>query len=181
MTKHIDVEALRDWLDRGEPVTVVDVRSAESRAEWSIPGSVHIDAYADLRQGHPGPLADADLPADRPIVTVCNAGKMSETAADALTNRGFTVQSLTGGMKAWSVAWNAARVFLSDTRAQVIQLRRTGKGCLSYLVTSGDEAVVVDPSLSAETYVEFARRSNARITHVLGAESGLQVQRLVGW
>ena len=167
MTTHIDVEALRDWLDRGEPVTVVDVRSAEARAEWSIPGSVHIDAHADLRQGRPGPLADAQLPADRPIVTVCNAGKMSETAADVLANRGFAVQSLTGGMKAWSLAWNAARVFVLDTPAQVIQIRRTGKGCLSYLVTSGDEAVVIDPSLSPEIYLEFARRANAHITQVL--------------
>lgn len=167
MTKHIDVEGLRDWLDRGEPVTVVDVRSAEARAEWSIPGSVHIDAYGDLRQGRPGPLADAELPADRPVVTVCNAGKMSETAADLLASRGFAVQSLTGGMKAWSLAWNAARVFVLDTPAQIIQIRRTGKGCLSYLVTSGDEAVVIDPSLDSEVYVEFARRANARITHVL--------------
>ncbi|MGH9220706.1 MAG: MBL fold metallo-hydrolase [Vicinamibacterales bacterium] len=167
MTKHIDVDVLRDWLDRGEPVTVVDVRSAEARAEWSIPGSVHIDAYADLRQGRPGPLADADLPADRPLVTVCNAGKMSQTAADVLANRGFDVQSLTGGMKAWSLAWNAARVFLLDTPAQVIQIRRTGKGCLSYLVTSDEEAAVIDPSLSPDRYLEFARRANVRITHVL--------------
>ena len=167
MTKHIDVDGLRDWLDRREPVTVVDVRSAEARAEWSIPGSVHVDAYADLRQGRPGPLADAELPANRPIVTVCNAGKMSETAADVLANRGFSVQSLTGGMKAWSLAWNAARVFLLDTPAQVIQIRRTGKGCLSYLVASDGEAAVIDPSLSPDIYVEFARRANMGIKHVL--------------
>jgi glyoxylase-like metal-dependent hydrolase (beta-lactamase superfamily II)/rhodanese-related sulfurtransferase len=148
-------------------VTVVDVRSADSRAEWSIPGSIHIDAYADLREGRPGPLADAQLPADRPIVTVCNAGKMSETATEMLTNRGFTVHSLIGGMKAWSLAWNGARVFLSETRAQVIQIRRTGKGCLSYLVISGNEAAVIDPSVSADVYVELANRSNARIRHVL--------------
>ena len=167
MTKHIDVAVLRDWLDRGQPVTVVDVRSADVRTEWSIPGSVHIDAYAELRQGRPGPLADAELPAGRPIVTVCNTGKMSETAADVLANRGFDVYSLTGGMKAWSLAWNAARVFLPDTPAQVIQIRRTGKGCLSYLVTSGEEAAVIDPSLSPGIYIEFARRANVRITHVL--------------
>jgi glyoxylase-like metal-dependent hydrolase (beta-lactamase superfamily II)/rhodanese-related sulfurtransferase len=167
MTKHIDVATLRDWLDEGQPVTVVDVRSADARAEWSIPGSIHVDAYAELRQGRPGSLATASLPADRPIVTVCNAGKMSEIAADALTGRGLDARSLVGGMKAWSLAWNGARAFLIGSRAQVIQLRRTGKGCLSYLVTSGNEAVVIDPSLSPDTYVEFAHRSHARITHVL--------------
>jgi glyoxylase-like metal-dependent hydrolase (beta-lactamase superfamily II)/rhodanese-related sulfurtransferase len=167
MTKHIDVETLRDWLDEGRPVTVVDVRSAGVRAEWSIPGSIHVDAYAELRHGRPGPLATRQLPADRPIVVVCNAGKMSEVAADALSGRGLDARSLAGGMNAWSLAWNAARVFLIGARAQVIQLRRTGKGCLSYLVTSGNEAVVIDPSLSPDTYDVFAHRANARITQVL--------------
>lgn len=167
MTTHIDVATLRDWLDQGRPVTVVDVRSADARAEWSIPGSIHVDAYAELRQGRPGPLATERLPADRPLVTVCNAGKMSEIAADALTGRGLDARSLVGGMKAWSLAWNAARAFLNDARTHVIQIRRTGKGCLSYLVTSGNEAVVIDPSVSPDTYEELARRSNARITHVL--------------
>jgi rhodanese-related sulfurtransferase len=69
MTNHIDVTTLRDWLDQGKPVTVVDVRSADARTEWSIPGSVHVDAYADLRQGRPGPLATENLPADRFIST----------------------------------------------------------------------------------------------------------------
>jgi glyoxylase-like metal-dependent hydrolase (beta-lactamase superfamily II) len=167
MTNHIDVTTLRDWLDEGKPVAVVDVRSADARAEWSIPGSIHIDAYAELKQGRPGPLAIESLPIDRPIVTVCNAGRMSEIAANALTERGLDARSLVGGMKAWSLAWNAARVFLIDASAQVIQIRRTGKGCLSYLVTSGDEAAVIDPSISAETYHELARRANARIKYVL--------------
>jgi glyoxylase-like metal-dependent hydrolase (beta-lactamase superfamily II)/rhodanese-related sulfurtransferase len=167
MSTHIDVTTLRDWLDERRPVTVVDVRSADARAEWSIPGSVHVDAYAELREGRPGPLATESFPADRPIVTVCNAGRMSEIAADALIGRGLDARSLVGGMKGWSLAWNAARTFLIGAPAQALQIRRTGKGCLSYLVTSGNEAVVIDPSVSPETYDEFARRSNVRITHVL--------------
>src|SRR5688572_5605924 len=123
MTKHIDVTTLRDWLDEGRPVTVVDVRSADARAEWSIPGSIHVDAYAELKQGLPGPLAVDNFAPDTPIVTVCNAGKMSEVAADALTERGLDARSLVGGMKAWSLAWNAARVFLIDARAQIMQIR----------------------------------------------------------
>ena len=43
-------------------------------------------------------------------------------------------------MKAWSVAWNTAHVPLAETSARVIQVRRTGKGCLSYVVGSGNEA-----------------------------------------
>jgi rhodanese-related sulfurtransferase len=48
----IDSKTLRDMLDRGEPVTVVDVRKAEDHAEWSVPGSVNLDAH-DRWRGAP--------------------------------------------------------------------------------------------------------------------------------
>jgi hypothetical protein len=32
--KTIDVETLRDWLDSGRPVTVLDVRSAAQTCRW---------------------------------------------------------------------------------------------------------------------------------------------------
>jgi glyoxylase-like metal-dependent hydrolase (beta-lactamase superfamily II) len=167
MTNHIDVATLRDWLDQGKLVTVIDVRSADARAEWSIPGSVHIDAYADLRQGRPGPLATEHLPSNQPIVTVCNAGKMSEIAADTLTARGFDARSLSGGMKAWSLAWNSATVPVGGTPAHVTQIRRTGKGCLSYLVTSNGVAAAIDASLDPDVYIGLAKRANASIRYVL--------------
>ena len=46
----IDAETLRRWLDEGLPVTVLDVRRGMYRAEWSIPGSIHVDAYRRLSQ-----------------------------------------------------------------------------------------------------------------------------------
>lgn len=167
MTKQIDAETLREWLDRREPVTVLDIRTDEDRAQWAIPGSLHVNAYEALRAEHPGPLAEVELPADRPVVTICNAGRVSQTAADVLGARGFDARSLAGGMKAWSLAWNAAEVPLSDAGARVIQVRRTGKGCLSYIVGAAGEAAVIDPSVSADVYVGLARQHRWSIRHVL--------------
>jgi rhodanese-related sulfurtransferase len=45
MTKQIEAETLREWLDTRQPVTVLDIRTDEDRAQWAIPGSVHVDAY----------------------------------------------------------------------------------------------------------------------------------------
>src|SRR5215470_8024920 len=106
----IDVETLREWLAEGKPVMVLDVRSSEDRAQWSIPGSVHMDAYAALKEGRLGALDQLTIPADRPIVTVCNKGKVSQIAADVLEGKGARVLSLDGGMQAWSLAWNTAEV-----------------------------------------------------------------------
>ncbi|HKW00032.1 MAG TPA: MBL fold metallo-hydrolase [Vicinamibacterales bacterium] len=163
----IDAETLRDWLETRRPVTILDVRTDEDRAQWTIPGSVHLNAYDALRLGQAGPLADHEFPLDRPIVTVCHAGRVSQTAAELLARRGMDARSLAGGMKAWSLAWNTAVVPLGDPSIHVIQVRRTGKGCLSYIVASGGEAAVIDPSLPPEIYLDLARRHGWPVRHVI--------------
>lgn len=145
-------ESLRALLDRGEPVTVLDVRRAEDRAGWAIPGSIHIDAYDALRSGDPNSLGALDLPEASPVVTVCNLGKTSMIAAEQLRARGVQALSLAGGMKAWSLAWNTAEVPVPESDVRVVQVRRTGKGCLSYVIGSGDRAAVIDASLDPEIY-----------------------------
>ena len=70
-------------------------------------------------------------------------------------------------MKAWSLAWNSAEAPLPDSSAQVVQVRRTGKGCLSYLIGSDGEAAVIDPSLDPEIYLALARQRGWRISHML--------------
>ena len=85
---------------------------------------------------------------DAPVVTICGAGKVSLTAMEQLRARGYDARSLTGGMKAWSLAWNSAEVPVPGSAATVIQVRRTGKGCLSYLIGNDGQAVVIDAALA---------------------------------
>jgi glyoxylase-like metal-dependent hydrolase (beta-lactamase superfamily II)/rhodanese-related sulfurtransferase len=167
MTRQIDADTLREWLDGQRPVTVLDIRTDEDRRQWAIPGSIHLNAYEALRTGEAGPLADVSLPPDRPVVTVCNAGLVSQTAADLLSKRGLDARSLAGGMKAWSLAWNTAEVRLTDASVRIIQVRRTGKGCLSYLVGSDGDAAVIDPSLPPDVYLDLARHHGWRVQYVL--------------
>ncbi len=167
MSKQIEAQTLRDWLDTQQAVTVLDIRTDDDYAQWAIPGSLHVNAYEALRNGQPGALADLALPSDRPVVTVCNAGKVSQTAADVLATRGFDARSLAGGMKAWSLAWNAADVRLADHSVHVIQVRRTGKCCLSYIVAAEGEAVVIDPSVAPDVYLEIAQEHQWSIQHVV--------------
>jgi glyoxylase-like metal-dependent hydrolase (beta-lactamase superfamily II)/rhodanese-related sulfurtransferase len=167
MTKTIEANTLRDWLESHEPVIVLDVRSDEDRAQWAIPGSLHINAYEALKAGQPGALAGAILPRDRPVITVCNAGRVSQTAAAILADRGLDARTLVGGMKSWSLAWNTADISLQDSTVQILQVRRTGKGCLSYLVGSDGDAAVIDPSLPVDIYVDLAHRRGWTIRYVL--------------
>jgi glyoxylase-like metal-dependent hydrolase (beta-lactamase superfamily II) len=163
----IDVGALREMLERGEPVTVLDVRPENQRTEWSIPGSVHFDAYGALKANDPSAMEGADLPEGSPVVTVCAAGNSSAVTAEQLRGRGVEAYTLEGGMKAWSMAWNTAEVSVPGTEAKVIQVRRTGKGCLSYLIGWGEEAAVIDASLDPEVYVSLANSQGWKVTRVL--------------
>lgn len=136
---------------------VLDVREPGEVAQWAIAGSVNIP-LGELGS-HVG-----ELPTDREIVTVCASGNRSSYAADALARAGFHVANLHGGMAAWGEVYDSVTVDLDQVR--VIQVRRRGKGCLSYLVGAGGEAVVIDPSLELSVYTELAEEHDWRITHV---------------
>ncbi len=162
----IDVDTLRTWLEEGKPVTVLDVRPASERAEWAIPESIHIDAYDALKAHDPHALAHLTLPENIPVVTVCAAGKTSLLAAELLLEQGIQAFSLEGGMKAWSLAWNVAEVSGAGDNVHVLQVRRTGKGCLSYLIGANDEAFVIDASLDPQVYLDLASQHSWQITSV---------------
>jgi rhodanese-related sulfurtransferase len=87
----IDAGTLRRWLDEGRPVIVLDVRRADDRVEWAIPGGIHVDAFQALKAGDPAALSEVDLPVDRPAVTVCGQGHTSRIAGGVIryTQVGF--------------------------------------------------------------------------------------------
>lgn len=113
-------------IEQRVPVNVLDVRPAEERAEWFIPGSIHCDAYQALKAGIASAMDDLTLPVTEPVVTVCSRGRTSAIATRLLRARGYDAYSLAGGMKSWSLAWNTAEVKASS--ATLVQVRRTGKG-----------------------------------------------------
>jgi glyoxylase-like metal-dependent hydrolase (beta-lactamase superfamily II) len=163
--EQVDVGTLQNWLEKGRPVTVLDIRTPEDRAQWFIPGSLHVNAYDALKAGDPHALEGVDLPKDSPVVTICNAGKVSQVAAEQINERGIQAFSLAGGMKSWSLAWNTAELELEN--AMVLQVRRTGKGCLSYMVASASEAVVIDASVDPSVYLHLAAERGWTIRYVL--------------
>lgn len=162
----ISVDDLRARLARGDPVTVLDIRPEQDHEEWHIPGSANLPVYDELKAGDPSGLEAVEDP-EGPVVTVCGAGLTAAQATQALRHRGIEALTLDGGLRAWSLAWNTAELTLGSGDTRVIQVRRTGKGCLSYLIGSHGQAVVVDPALDPEVYLAIAEDRGWTITHVL--------------
>lgn len=169
MSKTISLQTLQQWLSEGKPVDVIDARTPDDFDEWSIPGSRHADLFYEMKDGRFDGFLKIGIPADKPSVLVCYAGRTSGDAANFLCQCGFDAYSLEGGMQAWSLAWNKAE--LKTPSAQIVQIRRTGKGCLSYLVVSQGEALVIDPAIGVEDTLSLLESYGARLigiadTHV---------------
>ena len=103
MTQRNDIDArtLQEMLERGERVTLVDVRKREQHAQGSIPGSVNFDAYDALKSGDERAMEALELPEDKRVVTFCNRGASGAVAAEQLRRRGYEAHSLEGGLEAW--------------------------------------------------------------------------------
>lgn len=161
----ISTDTLRTWLESGKDISLLAIRPIQERTEWFIPGSIYFNAYDKLKAHRPDALQGLHLEKTVPIVTICARGKTSLIAAEQLNEQGFEAYSLLEGMKGWSLSWNTAR--LSFPGFEVIQFRRTGKGCLSYLVVSNREALIVDASLPIETYEEFLVKEKLTLNYVI--------------
>lgn len=163
--KTIDTKTLRDWLETGKEVSIIDIRPIQERVEWYIPQSIHVNAYEKLKTKDKYAFQGLHLEKHIPVVVICAGGKTSLIGAEILQNQGFDAYSLEGGMKAWSLSWNTAKITFPNF--EIIQLRRTGKGCLSYIVISNNEAIIVDASLPADIYEQILEQENLALKCVI--------------
>jgi len=159
----ISASELQTLLEQGRPLTIVDIRRPDDR-EWTIPGSVAVDAYDAVNAGQLGALADLAFD-PRPLVMVCGRGGTARRAAELLRAQGVDALTLEGGMHAWSTAWNTAHAAVGGS--EIVQVRRTGKGCLSYLVASNGAAAVIDASLASDVYDELLKARGWRLVAVV--------------
>ena len=91
----LTAQALKDRLDAGEALTLLDVRSRDEWAAGHIPGVQHI--YLGLLE----PRLD-EVPSGLPIVVICKTGTRASAGASILLRRGRRdVYNLLGGMDAW--------------------------------------------------------------------------------
>jgi len=166
----ITAEQLKDGLGSATPPLVLDIRPPAEYEAWHIEGAINLPVYDSLKAGNVEEAVHAfeGLPTDRPLVAVCRAVFISQKAAHLLERMHKKVTSLQGGMRGWGAVWTEARIPLTSApTATLLQVRRNGKGCLSYVLIDGDQAAVVDPSVSTDAYLELVARHGARVTMVL--------------
>ncbi|MCP1660545.1 rhodanese-like domain-containing protein [Neisseria perflava] len=93
----LPVTRLKQWLDDGKPVRLLDVRTDEETQICALPDALHIPMNLI-------PLRHNELPDDDiPLVIYCHHGIRSLHTAMYLADVGFdNLYNLQGGIDAWS-------------------------------------------------------------------------------
>lgn len=88
-------EELKQRLEQGEALSIVDVREPEETAAGMVAGAVNIPLQ-EL------PARMAEIPKDQETILICRSGNRSGRAYEYLASQGYTrIVNMTGGMLAW--------------------------------------------------------------------------------
>ncbi len=152
-------------MDSGENLYILDVRTPEEYRSWKIsynkqvePSLVPLDKLSSAEQIR-------NIPRDMEVITVCSHGMRSKMAAEYLSQLGYNVKSIRGGMVAWNKVNDLALIPTNaDINLKIWQIRRISKGCMTYLISYFNDAIVIDPPCSsAASIYEIAKKNNLRI------------------
>lgn len=151
-----------------EDLFILDIRNEDAFEDWKIEGDnfeyLNIP-YFDLLDGVEEILSK--IPTDKEVLVVCAKENSSIMIGEMLVEAGREAAYLPGGMNAWSEHLEPIKVGDLANGGEMYQFVRIGKGCLSYAVISGDEAVIIDPVRFADVFTDFVKAKGATITNVL--------------
>lgn len=170
MVAGITIRELLARADAAEDFLLLDVRNQDEFAAWRVEARRPVETlhlpYFDFIEDADGSIAR--IPEGREVVVLCAKGGSSEMVAEMLADAGRRARNVEGGMVAYGNHLEARSLPLPPgSRHEIHQVLRRGKGCLSYVVRAGGEAVVVDPCRHVEFYEELVRGLDARIVLVL--------------
>ena len=156
----IGPEALKERIDSGDPVTLLDSRMSSDYEEWRIGGenveSINVPYFEFLDETIDDDIL-ASIPENEHITVLCAKGGASEYVAGALADRGYDVNHLEEGMNGWASIYEAHEVTDYDGAGTLLQYQRPSSGCLGYLIYDDGEAAVIDPLRAfTERYLEDA-------------------------
>jgi len=109
-TQGVDVEQLKEKIDNGDMILLVDVREPNEFNAGYIPGSVNIPrGVLEFKISNEAFWEEAMLympEKDEEIIVYCKKGKRSILAAQTLEQLGFTnITFLTDGWKKWELTY----------------------------------------------------------------------------
>jgi glyoxylase-like metal-dependent hydrolase (beta-lactamase superfamily II)/rhodanese-related sulfurtransferase len=164
---------LKEKIDIGKDVFILDVRTTEEYASWHISYGRHRDPSLlpiDKLFGSPHE-AVREIPKNKEIVTVCAHGIRSAMAAGLLNQLGYSAKSMSGGMSQWNSVYDIALIPVRpDSPVRIWQVRRISKGCIGYVIAPTNDAMatIIDPACQIdEAFNKIVKENNLQITNIV--------------
>jgi glyoxylase-like metal-dependent hydrolase (beta-lactamase superfamily II) len=92
-------------------------------------------------------------------------------AAKILTQLGYNVKSVKGGMAGWNKIYDVAEIPVhKEAPFKIWQIRRISKGCMGYIISSKEDktATVIDPSREIyESFLQTSKDNELQITQLI--------------
>lgn len=160
-------EELFSWVTEKTDCVILDVRNEKEFSNWYVEGSSlfpyinipYFNFMEDLQESL------GMVPAGEKIRIVCAKEGSAKYVAEQLTANGFDdVGYLEGGIVSWGNVLAARLVSAEKASYKLYQMIRPGKAACSYLLISGKEAMVFDPSRNIDFYINLAKEHGAEIT-----------------
>ena len=162
---------LKVRLDEGEQLVILDVRNEDEYEAWKVEGKQAVPMinipYFDFIEDEDAAIAKMPFTQNDTIVVICAKGGSSDFIATLLRERGYKALNMTEGMIGWGETYTVREVVPSSEHLTLLQFDRFGKGCLSYMIASGNEAIVVDPGRHIKQYEDEAARRGLTIKHIV--------------
>lgn len=173
----ISPEELKKRLDNNRIEFMFDLRNTDEFEAWRIEGRSDFETLNIPQIDFVGEEERyfSRFPKNKEIIAICAHGDSSKYTAEMLQERGFSAMSLEGGMDLWSEFYETHKV-LSDP--DIYQIFRVAKGCMTHIVISEGEAVVIDAVRHVDKIMDVIESSGAKIKHVL--DSHLQADHISG-
>lgn len=176
--KPITAKEINDYIVGFKELFILDVRNEDDFNDWKIEGKTitHLNMPYYLLIDDLSTIVDR-LPKDQQIAVVCAKEGSAKYVAELLDEKGFHVVFLEGGMKSWSEYIYKTQVY-EDDQMKIYQFIRVGKGCLSYMILSGGQAIVIEPLRFIDVYTELTEKEGVKITHIF--DSHLHADHISG-
>lgn len=94
--KKMSVTELKEQLDKGTSLTLIDVREPNELAMASLEAAVHVPIMAIPNSIH-------EFDKEKPIAVLCHSGVRSAQVCLYLDRFGFDTHNIEGGIHAWSL------------------------------------------------------------------------------
>jgi glyoxylase-like metal-dependent hydrolase (beta-lactamase superfamily II)/rhodanese-related sulfurtransferase len=167
----IEPATLKNRIDAGEEITLLDARMAGEYDEWHIDGetvtSINVPYFEFLDDDIDQDVLDR-IPDDREVTVLCAKGGASEFVGGTLVDRGYDVTHLEDGMNGWAEIYETVEVTDYDGAGTLLQYQRPSSGCLGYFLYDDGEAAIVDPLRAfTDRYLADAEELGVDLTFAL--------------